>query len=215
MASGSPRICFVGAQAFIHEVRTLATLRDAAQTCKGCDLYRHATQVVFGEGSRSARIVFVGEQPGNEEDKKGRPFVGPAGQVLDRALQEAGISRADVYVTNAVKHFRFEDRGKRRIHKKPSTAQVHACEPWLDAELQLVKPEIIVCLGATAAMSLLGRKFRLTKLRGRPVPHDKARYFIATVHPSAILRIPDEAERHKEYARLVDDLKTVRSLLHS
>jgi len=215
MASGSPRISFVGAQAFIPEVRALATLQDAAQTCKGCDLYRHATQAVFGEGSRSARIVFVGEQPGNEEDKQGRPFVGPAGHLLDRALQEAGITRADVYVTNAVKHFRFEERGKRRIHKKPSTAQVHACEPWLEAELQLVKPEIIVCLGATAAMSLLGRKFRLTKLRGRPVPHHRARYLIATVHPSAILRIPDETDRHKEYARLVDDLKTVRSLLHS
>lgn len=215
MVRGAPNTAFVGAQSFLPEVRTLPVLQEAAKACKGCDLYRHATQVVFGEGSRSARIVFVGEQPGNDEDKQGRPFVGPAGHLLDQALQEAGIKRAEVYVTNAVKHFRFEERGKRRIHKRPSTAQVDACEPWLEAELQLVKPEVIVCLGATAAMSLLGRKFRLTKLRGRPVPHHRAPYVIATVHPSAILRIPDDAERHKDYARLVADLKTVRGLLRS
>jgi uracil-DNA glycosylase len=214
MARGAARTAFEGAQSFVPEIRTLHILHEAAQKCKGCDLYRKATQVVFGEGSRSARILFVGEQPGNEEDKLGRPFVGPAGQLFDQALLEAGIKRAEVYVTNAVKHFRFEERGKRRIHKRPSPAQVDACEPWLKAEIQLVKPEVIVCLGATAAMSLLGRKFRLTKLRGRPVPHHRARYVIATVHPSAILRVPDDAERQKDYARFVADLMTVCSLLH-
>jgi uracil-DNA glycosylase family protein len=215
MASATPRTAFVGAESFLPKVRTLPILQEAVQTCRGCDLYRHATQAVFGEGPLSARIVFIGEQPGSDEDKQGRPFVGPAGHLLDRALQDAGIKRADVYVTNAVKHFRFEERGKRRIHKKPSAAQVHACEPWLEAEFKLLKPEIIVCLGATAAMSLLGRKFRLTKLRGRPIPHGRARYLVATVHPSAILRIPDDIERQKEYARLVADFETVRRLLSS
>src|SRR5206468_4307964 len=152
--------------------------------------YRNATQAVFGEGSTSARIVFVGEQPGNEEDKQGHPFVGPAGRILDRALEDAGIKRDEVYVTNAVKHFRFEERGKRRIHKKPSAAEVDACEPWLEAEVELLKPEIIVCLGATAAQSLLGSKFRLTQERGKPLEHDWARHVVATVHPSAVLRAP-------------------------
>ncbi len=159
------------------------------------------------------RIIFVGEQPGNEEDKQGRPFVGPAGHIFDRALEDAGIRRADVYVTNVVKHFRFEERGKRRIHKKPTAAEVEACQPWLEAEVQSVKPEIIVCLGATAAQSLLGSKFRLTKERGKLFPHAWADQVVGTIHPSAILRVPDEAGRHEEYNRFVGDLKKVRSLL--
>ena len=215
MIRGTSKNGFVGAESFIPDTRSLHVLRDAVQRCKGCDLYRGTTQAVFGEGASSARIVFVGEQPGNEEDKQGRPFVGPAGHLLDRALQDAGINRAHVYVTNMVKHFKFEERGKRRIHKRPTAAEVNACEAWLEAEVQLVKPEIIVCLGATAAMSLLGRKFRLTKLRGRPVNHPWARYVVATVHPSAILRNPDDTERQKEFARLVADLKKVQGLLQS
>ncbi len=163
----------------------------------------------------SARIVFIGEQPGNEEDKQGRPFVGPAGHMLDRALEDAGIKRTDVYVTNAVKHFRFEERGKRRIHKKPTVAEVEACQPWIEAEVQSVQPKIIVCLGATAAQSLLGSKFRLTKERGKPLPHPWVANIVATIHPSAILRIPDEEERREEYNRFVQDLKKVRSLLRS
>ena len=197
------RVVFPGAEAFVPEARKLNILQDAVQKCQGCDLYEHATQAVFGEGPASARIVFVGEQPGNEEDKQGRPFVGPAGLMLDRALKDAGIQRADVYVTNAVKHFRFEERGKRRIHKKPSAAQVDACEAWLEAEVQLLRPDIVVCLGATAAQALLGSKFRLTKERGKPLPHSWAQHGVATVHPSAILRIPDEQGRHEEYSRLV------------
>jgi uracil-DNA glycosylase len=157
--------------------------------------------------------MFVGEQPGNEEDKQGRPFVGPAGRILDRALEEAGIDRADVYVTNAVKHFRFEERGKRRIHKKPSTGEVKACEPWLQAEILSIKPEVIVCLGATAAQALLGNKFRLTEERGKPLSHPHARHIVATIHPSAILRIREQEERHAEYARFVADLKKIRDLL--
>src|SRR5262249_47466814 len=153
---------FVGAATFVPESRSLPVLREAAQECNGCDLYLHASHTVFGEGPTSARIIFVGEQPGNEEDKRGRPFVGPAGRILDQALQDAGIARADVYVTNVVKHFKFEERGKRRIHKKPSAAEVSACEPWLKVEVELLRPEIMVCLGATAAQSMLGRNFRLT-----------------------------------------------------
>jgi uracil-DNA glycosylase family protein len=207
------RTAFTGAASFIPASLSLPALHDGAQKCEGCDLYREATQAVFGEGSSSARIVFVGEQPGNEEDKQGHPFVGPAGRILDSALEEAGIDRAAVYVTNAVKHFRFEERGKWRIHKRPSTGEVNACEPWLQAEFRLIKPEVIVCLGATAARALLGSKFRLTEERGKPLSHEHARHLVATIHPSAILRIPDPEERHQEYARFVADLKKVRSLL--
>jgi DNA polymerase len=204
---------FAGAGPFLPDKRDFSILRASIQECEGCDLYRDATQAVFGEGSGSARIVVVGERPGNEEDKQGRPFVGPAGRLLDRALQKAGINRADVYVTNAVKHFRFEERGKRRIHKKPTAAEAEACRPWLEAEVQLQQPEIIVCLGATAAQSMLGSKFRLTKERGKPIPHAWGPNVVATIHPSAILRVPDEAGRHAEYAGLVSDLKKVRGSL--
>ena len=183
------------------------------QSCQGCDLYLNATQAVFGEGPKVARLVLIGEQPGNDEDFQGHPFVGPAGGVLDRALTDASIDRADAYVTNAVKHFKFEERGKRRLHKKPRMSEVRACQPWLAAEMELIKPKVIVCLGATAAQALLGNKFRLTKERGVPLKHPWADYVVATIHPSAILRAPDALHRQEEYSRFVADLKRVRKLL--
>ena len=198
---------------FIPEHPTLRALREEVQRCRGCDLYRYATRAVFGEGSRSARIVLIGEQPGDEEDRQGHPFVGPAGKLLNRALDEAGIQRADVYVTNAVKHFKFEERGKRRIHKKPRVSEVKACHPWLEAEISLLKPEVIVCLGATAAQALLGAKYRLTKERGNFVAHPWAPHVTATIHPSAVLRAPDAEQRHQKYRDFVDDLKGVRNAL--
>jgi len=204
---------FPGAASFIPEKRTLPVLRDALQACRGCDLYRHATQAVFGEGPKKARLVLIGEQPGSEEDVKGHPFVGPAGVLLGRALVDASIDRAQTYVTNVVKHSKFEERGKRRIHQKPRIGEIKACEPWLEAEIELIKPEVIVCLGATAAQTLLGAKFRLTKSRGVPVEHPWAPHVVATIHPSAILRVPDDAQRHEEYSRFIADLKGVRALL--
>jgi DNA polymerase len=198
---------------FIPEHPTLRALREEVQRCRGCDLYRYASQAVFGEGPRSARIVLVGEQPGDEEDRQGHPFVGPAGKLLNRALEEAGIQRSEVYVTNAVKHFKFEERGKRRIHKKPRVSEVKACHPWLEAEISLLKPEVIVCLGATAAQALLGPKFRLTKERGKFVTHPWGPHVTATIHPSAVLRAPDAEQRHEEYRKFVDDLKSVRNAL--
>jgi DNA polymerase len=198
---------------FIPEHPTLRALREEVQRCRGCDLYRYASQAVFGEGPRSARIVLVGEQPGDEEDRQGHPFVGPAGKLLNRALEEAGIHRSEVYVTNAVKHFKFEERGKRRIHKKPRVSEVKACHPWLEAEISLLKPEVIVCLGATAAQALLGPKFRLTKERGKFVTHPWGPHVTATIHPSAVLRAPDAEQRHEEYRKFVDDLKGVRTAL--
>jgi len=200
---------------FVPEHPTLRALREAVQRCRGCDLYRYATQAVFGEGPRSTRIALVGEQPGDEEDRQGHPFVGPAGKLLNKALEEAGIERSDVYVTNAVKHFKFEERGKRRLHKKPSMSEIKACKPWLEAEMSVLKPEVIVCLGATAAQALLGPKYRLTKERGKFVEHPWAPHVTATIHPSAVLRAPDAAQRHQEYRKLVDDLKAVRNALAS
>ena len=188
-------------------------LRKAVQECRGCDLYRHASQAVFGEGPRSATVVFIGEQPGDEEDRRGRPFVGPAGRLLDRALEEAGIDRSSAYVTNAVKHFKFEERGKRRLHKKPSAGEIRACRPWLEAELSRIKPSVIVCLGATAAQTMFGAQFRLTQHRGELIPQDWAPKAIATVHPSAILRAPDEEQRHEEYKAFVADLTKVKAYL--
>lgn len=198
---------------FIPPKKTLPVLREAIQSCRGCELYRHATQAVFGEGLRSASIIFIGEQPGDEEDRTGRPFVGPAGRLLDRALQEAGIDRSGVYVTNAVKHFKFEERGKRRIHKKPRGSEIKACRPWLEAEMELIRPEILVCLGATAAQSIFGAAYRVTKDRGQFVEHTWARYATSTVHPSAILRAPDDEQRHAEYQKFVADLKKVQSMM--
>lgn len=192
---------------------TLPKLRIAAAGCTACDLYKLGTQTVFGEGGAHARLMFVGEQPGDKEDLEGRPFVGPAGKILDTALEAAGIDRREVYVTNAVKHFKWEPRGKRRIHKKPNQLEIVACRPWLEAEAAVLKPDVIVCLGATAAQSLLGKDFRVTQRRGEMIPHTLARFVTATVHPSSILRAPDEQARHDEMARFIDDLKKVRAAM--
>jgi uracil-DNA glycosylase len=200
---------------FIPEHPTPRALREAVASCRGCDLYARANRAVFGEGPSSAGIVFVGEQPGDEEDREGRPFVGPAGRLLDRALQDAGIDRPEVYVTNAVKHFKFEQRGKRRLHKKPNGAEIRACLPWLEAELQLIRPEIIVCLGATAAQAIFGSAYRVTKERGRFIENSWAPHVTSTVHPSAILRAPDDEQRHLEYEKFVADLQKVQRLWKS
>lgn len=200
---------------FVPPERTLPGLREAVQECRGCDLYRHATRAVFGEGPRSSSVMLIGEVPGDAEDRMGHPFVEPACKLLDRALQDAGIDRSVVYVTNAVKHFKFEERGKRRIHKKPSGAETSACRPWLEAEIALIRPEIIVCMGATAAQSVFGRGYHLTKEHGQFVEHAWAPHATSTVHPSAILRAPDEEQRHLEYQEFVADLKKVQALMQS
>jgi uracil-DNA glycosylase len=186
---------------------SLAKLREAAAGCTACDLHKTGTQTVFGEGTGSAEVMFVGEQPGDQEDLAGRPFVGPAGRLLDQALVDAGIDRTKVYVTNVVKHFKWQARGKRRIHQKPNWSEIAVCRPWLDAELAVVQPRVLVCLGATAAQALLGRQFRVTRERGRPVESDLAEHVTATVHPSSILRDPET--REQEYAAFVEDLKVV------
>lgn len=196
------------AAAFVPPRPTLSKLQEAAAGCTACDLYKTGTQTVFGEGPRSADVMLVGEQPGDKEDLAGEPFVGPAGQLLDRALVSAGIDRKTVYVTNVVKHFKWEARGKRRIHKKPNLSEITACKPWLEAELQVVKPKAVVCLGATAAQALLGRQFRVTAQRGRFVESDLAPLVSATVHPSSILRGPPE-EREKALQGLASDLAKV------
>jgi uracil-DNA glycosylase len=193
----------------IPERPTLSSLRQAAAGCRACRLWRNATQTVFGEGMEEAEVMLVGEQPGDREDLSGRPFVGPAGKLLDRALEEAGIERNKVYVTNVVKHFKFEPRGKRRIHKKPAAEEIGACRPWLDTEIRVVNPRAIVCLGATAAQALLGRTFRLTHHRGKFVESPLAPLVTATVHPSSILRARDDESRHEEMQRFVDDLRVV------
>jgi len=192
---------------WVPETQDLRTLQDAARACQGCELYKRATQVVFGEGPPDAKLVMIGEQPGDEEDRKGHPFVGPAGRVLDKAIREAGLEREKIYVTNAVKHFKFEQRGKRRIHSKPSAAEVRACRPWLQAELALIEPEITVCLGVAAVQSLLGPGFRLTEQRGIFFPHPWAKQVVATVHPSAILRASERYE--EEYQRFLRDMRLI------
>ena len=197
------------AAALIPERPSLPKLREVVHECRACELWKTGTQAVFGEGRAAAEVMFVGEQPGNDEDLAGRPFVGPAGRVLDEALVEAGIDRSLVYVTNAVKHFKWQARGKRRIHQKPNWTEMAACRPWLDAELAVVKPRVLVCLGATAAQGLLGKQFRVTKQRGVPVDSELAETVIATVHPSSILRAPDEGARKIAYAEFVEDLRTV------
>jgi uracil-DNA glycosylase len=207
-----PKKSDTSAADFLPQRITLPNLRAAAKVCRGCDLWKRGTQTVFGEGSRQARVMFVGEQPGDKEDLSGKPFVGPAGALLDRALVEAGIDRKHVYVTNAVKHFKWEPRGKRRIHKKPSSLEIAACRPWLEAEIDVVRPEVIVCLGATAAQALLGRSFKVTQRRGELIEQQGLR-FVATVHPSSILRAPDETSRHEEMAKFIEDLKQVRRAL--
>ena len=186
---------------------SVTTLRAAAAECQACDLWKNATQTVFGDGAARAKIMFVGEQPGNDEDLQGKPFVGPAGKLLDKVLSELGISRNDVYITNAVKHFKWVRQGKRRIHQKPRISEIAACRPWLEAEIATVKPKVIACLGATAAQALLGRDFRVTQKRGEFVESPLAPYVMATVHPSSILRAPDEESRRAERARFVADLK--------
>jgi uracil-DNA glycosylase family protein len=203
-ASGAPLLPLHG---------NLEDLRKAAKDCQACDLWKRGTQTVFGEGARSPKIMFIGEQPGDQEDREGRPFVGPAGKLLDTALVEVGIERKKIYVTNAVKHFKWEPRGKRRIHKKPNAAEIEACRPWLDAELTVLHPKIIVCLGATAAQTLLGRTFRVTEHRGEFLKSELAPYLMATVHPSSILRAPDEKARHDAMRQFVADLKKIADVL--
>ena len=192
---------------FIPATRALEKLREAAPGCRGCDLYQHATQVVFGEGPSDAKVVMVGEQPGDEEDVKGHPFVGPAGRLLSKAMHESGLDREKIYVTNAVKHFKFIERGKRRIHAKPTGIEISACRPWLEAELAAIEPELLVCLGATAAQSLMGRDFRVTTDRGKFFPHRWAKEIVATIHPSAILRAQERTE--VEYELFIKDLRLI------
>jgi uracil-DNA glycosylase family protein len=197
----------------VPERATLPKLREAARGCRACPLWERGTQTVFGEGGRAARVVLVGEQPGDREDIEGRPFVGPAGKLLDKCLEEAGIDRSDAYVTNVVKHFKWEPRGKRRIHQKPNSLEIAACRPWLDAELALLKPTVLVCLGATAAQALLGSSFKVTKRRGAFVKSDLAPYVTATVHPSSILRAPDDAARRLAIKAFVQDLRKAAGAL--
>jgi uracil-DNA glycosylase len=193
-------------ESFLPERLSVASLRSAAAACRGCPLFLQATQTVFGEGAARAKVVLVGEQPGDQEDRAGHPFVGPAGKLLDRALAEAGLERKAVYVTNAVKHFNFEPRGKFRLHKRPPAMAIKACRPWLDAELEVLKPEVVVLLGATAAQAILGAQFRVTRDRGKVMRHDIAPHVIATLHPSAILRAPDPESRETSFQLLVADL---------
>jgi DNA polymerase len=202
----------VSAAEFLPERLTLPALREAAAGCRGCHLWQVGTQTVFGEGVRGASALFVGEQPGDQEDRIGKPFVGPAGRLFDEALEAAGIDRTTVYVTNAVKHFKWQARGKRRIHQKPNAAEVAACGPWLQAELAVVKPRVLVLLGATAAQSLLGRQFRVTQHRGELLESELAEAVTATVHPSSILR-GEPSEREANFGAFVDDLKGVAKLL--
>ena len=192
---------------------TLRKLREIAARCQACPLWKRGTQTVFGEGPAKAEVMFIGEQPGNDEDLQGRPFVGPAGKLLDRALEEAGIERKKVYVTNIVKHFKWEPQGKRRIHKKPSGREIAACRPWLDAEINVVKPKVLICLGASAAQSLIEAQFRVSRQRGKFIESELAPYVMATVHPSSILRAPDEETRRAERKRFVRDLKKIASII--
>jgi uracil-DNA glycosylase family protein len=200
---------------FLPRKRTLEALRQAAQSCKGCDLYENATQTVFGEGQKRANIMFVGEQPGDQEDRQGLPFVGPAGRLLDKALVEARISREHVYVTNAVKHFKWIWRGKRRLHQKPAIRQVAACRPWLEAELESVRPKIVVCMGATAAQSVLGKPVPITKERGKFIESESGPITFITIHPSAIYRRREKDEQEKEYRRFAEEMKLVSRKLRS
>jgi DNA polymerase len=201
------------AAALIPPGASLRQVREIAAGCQACDLYRNATQTVFGEGRPGAKVMLLGEQPGNDEDLAGHPFVGPAGRLLDKALDDAGIERALTYVTNVVKHFKWEPRGKRRIHAKPNAAEITACLPWLQSEIRLVHPHVLVCLGATAAQAILGRQFRVTQHRGEVVESALAPRVVATVHPSSILRAPDDETRRTEIQRFVEDLRLAARLI--
>ena len=198
---------------FLPQEKSLEALREAAAGCRGCHLYAQATQTVFGEGLKKAKVTMVGEVPGDREDREGHPFVGPAGRELDKALEAVGIDRGDVYITNVVKHFKFEERGKRRIHKTPTRAEINACVPWLDAELEVIQPKVLVLLGATAGKALLGSKFKLGDVRGKPIESDLAGFVTATAHPSAILRAPDDESRHAAREAFTDDLLVVAEVL--
>ena len=200
---------------FLPKRHTLESLRAAARSCKGCDLYKNATQTVFGEGPKDASVMLVGEQPGDMEDRQGHPFVGPAGRLLDKALAEARIPRDEVYITNAVKHFKWIQRGKRRLHQKPSIRQVVSCKPWLEAEIEVVHPKVIVCLGATAALSMVGRTVRITQERGKFFDTDSGAVVFITIHPSSIYRLREKDEQEKEYRRFVAEMKTVQRKLRS
>ena len=194
---------------------TLRDLAEAAKQCQACPLWRHATQTVFGRGKPGAKVIFVGEQPGFEEDLAGKPFVGPAGRMLDKGLEAAGINREEVYVTNVVKHFKWEAKGNQHIHKKPNASEIAACRPWLEAELQVLKPDVLVCLGATASQALLGNQFRVSQQRGQLIESPLAGKVMATVHPSSILRAPDQAARHEQMRLFIDDLKKIARLIHA
>jgi uracil-DNA glycosylase len=200
---------------FLPPRRILKALREAARSCKGCDLYENATQTVFGEGPRTASVVFIGEQPGDQEDRQGRPFVGPAGRLLDKALADAQIPRGQVYVTNAVKHFKFIWRGKRRLHQKPSIRQVTACRPWLEAEIEVLRPKLLVCMGATAAQSVIGKAVSITQSRGKFLKSDLGPLTFIIFHPSAIYRHPEKKEQEKEYRRFAEEMKLVGRKLRS
>jgi len=199
----------------VPETDDLSVVRQAARECTACPLYRHATQTVFGEGSPRAKLVLLGEQPGDSEDRAGQPFIGPAGQLLDRALQEAGVDRHQAYVTNSVKHFKWEPSGKRRLHKKPSSREIAACRPWLEAEMRLVAPEVLVCLGSTAAQTVLGNHVRVLRDRGQFMLSDLCPQTLVTVHPSSLLRAPDEETRARDYAHFVADLRLVAKRINS
>lgn len=200
---------------FLPVKRTLDSLRAAAQSCQGCDLYKNATQTVFGEGPKDASVILVGEQPGDMEDRKGHPFVGPAGRLLDKALTEARIPRDEVYITNAVKHFRWIERGKRRLHQKPLIRQVTACKPWLDAEIEAVHPKVVVCMGGTAAQSIIERTVRITQERGKFLGSDGGAAVFITIHPSSIYRLSEPEQREEEYRRFVAEMKLVERKLRS
>jgi DNA polymerase len=203
-----------GAADYLPDRHNLKALREAAQSCRGCPLHQNATQTVFGEGLKRARLMLVGEMPGDKEDRSGKPFVGPAGRILDEVLEAAGIERRDAYVTNTVKHFKWEARGKHRLHKKPTAAEIRACLPWLRAEIEVVQPQVFVCLGATAAKAMLGSDFRITREHGELIESDLARYTTATAHPSAILRKPERAERERAKQELIEDFEKIAELLH-
>jgi uracil-DNA glycosylase family protein len=214
-ASGNDSVVADDATAFLPEQASLEALREAARDCRACDLWRHATQTVFGEGPEDASMFFVGEVPGDREDREGHPFVGPAGREFDNALTAVGIDRGEVYVTNAVKHFKFQERGKRRIHQRPDAKEIKACRPWVHAELEVVRPEALVILGATAGKTLLGSTFRLMAQHGTPLESDLAPVVIATIHPSAILRAPDGEARQAQRELFTEDLRVAAKALAS